>query len=233
MLFQASRSMIRPRMACTTLAGGCPAGIDVGHDIAAFIFALGVVVQNGFALLFVGANPLLDHFVVRVIKPVVLERALAQTTRPKFGTVRAAQVKHLQHLNVLLHVLGLLHIPRNAVQHEKIDVRLETVGLVLVVDVGAPQFHRGLILAPSWPRLEKATKLLSKRGSGVQGPEHITASHVVKARDRSQHFTLCPLPAAGRAEHQGRCGIFERACLTFLTWDKNAGSGIAPHKTYE
>ena len=73
---------------------------------------------------FVGRKPALDHFLVRIVEAIVLQRALLQAREERLA-IRAGKVEDLFHVDQLVHDLGLADVARNAVEHEHVDVGLE------------------------------------------------------------------------------------------------------------
>ena len=176
------------------------AGIHVGHDVFSSVGSLGVVVEDGLRLRFVDADALLDDFLLGIIEAIVLERALPQTAG-QFGAVWAAEMKDLQHFDVLLHELSLLHVARDAVQNQEIDVRLELVSAYAVMDAGAPQLD-GDLIRHQLAAARIGHKLLPQLCAGVERAEDVAASHVMKARDSPHDQPLRALAAARRAEDE-------------------------------
>ena len=113
-------------------------GIDIGHEL------LRIVIQDRFGLRLVGGDALVDHLVARVVDTVVLERALAHPAG-EFVAVRAGKMEDLMDLEILGEHFRLADIARDAVEHEKIDVRLVDVGVAPVVDLGLPEVDRELV----------------------------------------------------------------------------------------
>ena len=158
------------------------------------------MLENGFRLRLVGGETVLDDGLVGVVEAVVLQGTFAQAAG-QLGAVGAGEMKHAQHFDVLLHVLGLLHVARDAVQHEEVDLRLEHVGIDALLDVLAPEFH-GHVVRDEFAAAGVLDKFLPKRRPRVQGPEHISAGQVMKARDGSQNLALGAFAAAWGAEDE-------------------------------
>src|SRR5438552_8105155 len=116
---------------------------------------------------------------------------------------RARKMKHFFYVDHFLHDFGLADIPRNAVEHERIDVRFKLVRLHRRIDRLPPEFNGDLI------RNELTLARVFKEGfanlgTRVDGAEHVAAGAVIKARDCAQRFALRPFSAARRTKQDER-----------------------------
>jgi hypothetical protein len=54
-------------------------------------------------------------------------------------------MKHFFHVDHFLHDLGLSDIPRNTVQHQRVDIRLEFVRFHSRIDRLSPKLHCDIV----------------------------------------------------------------------------------------
>ena len=179
-------------------------GVDVGDQ------GIRVEFKNRLGLRFVGGDPLLDDAVGSIVHAVVLERALAHPAG-QFLAIRTGEVEDLVDLQEVGDHLGLRDIARNAVEYQKVDVRLVNVGVAPVVDLGFPQLD-GQFIRHQIAAAGIMDEALADGGAGVERAEDIAAGAVEEARDGPEDFPLGALARTRRAEDQ-ECGTFGVECL--------------------
>jgi hypothetical protein len=108
-------------------------------------------------------------------------------------------MKHFLHVDHFLHDLGLPDIPRNTIEHQSIDIRLELVRLHGGTDRRSPKLDRDLI-GHELTFAGVFKEGLANFGTGVDGTKYIAARAVIKARDCAQRFALRPFAAPRRAK---------------------------------
>src|SRR5207244_11254901 len=111
----------------------------------------------------------------------------------------AGEVENFFHFDQLAHDFGLIHISRNPVEHENVDVRLELVGVDRGIDRFFPKFDRNVV------RNELAfagvfEKRFTDFAAGVDGAKHVSAWAMKKSRDRAKRLALSPFAAPRRAK---------------------------------
>src|SRR5205807_4428062 len=122
--------------------------------------------------------------------------------------VGTREMKDLFHINQLSHDLGLVHISRNAVEHENVDIRLEFVAIDGGVDRFFPEFDRDVVRNElTFARIFQ--KRLPDFGARIYGPKDVAARAMIEARDRSERLALGPFAAAGRAKQNKRAVFHE------------------------
>ena len=169
-----------------------------------------VEIEQRFGFRLVRFEPAADHFLIGIVETIVFQSPLFQP-RYELHAIRAGKVEDLLHVDDVAHDARLAHVARDAVEDERVDVRLESMRADDVGDVGLPEFHGDVV------RYELALagifeELLAEFRARIQRAKDIAASTVEKARDRSQNLALCPLAAAGRAEDQV-CPVFHHSRL--------------------
>jgi hypothetical protein len=177
-----------------------------GVDVVDQVFA--VKFQKRLGLVIVGFQTLLDHLLVSIVKTVVAQGPTLQAL-DQLGSVRAGQMKNPAHAQDVTEQMGLIDIPRNAVQQQKIMVGVKRVRLDNLVDSQLPQLDRQVVghqFAPAGV----GEKLLAKRRAQVERAEHVPARTVVIAGDRAERFALGAFPATRGTE--------EKIGLIFAHW---------------
>src|SRR5262249_28667125 len=115
--------------------------------------------------------------------------------------VRTYEVDHLDHLDRVLEQLGLLHVARDAVEHEQLSLGMELIDHFHPLDVVLPHVHRELIrhqLAAAGVFPEDPAHLALE----VQRAKDVAGGTVVKTRDRGNDLSLRSLARAGRAKEE-------------------------------
>src|SRR5215210_964443 len=107
-------------------------------------------------------------------------------------------VLHIQHFR---HDLRLAQVAGNAVEHEGIDVLLESVCADRVFDAGLPKLHRVLI-GHELASAGIIEKCLPEWSARVQRAKHIAARAVKETRDGAENLALGPFTATWRAEDE-------------------------------
>jgi hypothetical protein len=120
-------------------------------------------------------------------------------------------VEDLVDIEELGHHFGLRDVPRDAVEHQEIDVRLVDVGIAPIVDLGLPQLDRELV-GHQFAAARVVDKALAEGGAGVQRAEDIATGTVEEARDGTEDLPLGSLARARRAEDE-ECRTFGIECL--------------------
>ncbi len=172
--------------------GGRLRGVNTGNPI------LSVIREDGLRFHFVSGEPALNDLLIRVVEPIVFKGALFQAVKKRFP-VWTREMENFLHIDQLIHDFGLADIPRDAVEHENIDVRFELMCVDGGVDRFLPEFDSDVI------RHELTSagvfqKRLADFRARVDGTEYIAARAMKKTWNRSQGFTLCAFTTAGRAE---------------------------------
>ena len=117
--------------------------------------------------------------------------------------IRAGKVKHFFHVDHLLHDLGLVHVPWNAVEHERVDVGFEFVRVDRGVDRLFPELDRDVVRNElAFARVFE--KRLADLGARVDRAENVAAGAMIEARDRAERFALGAFAAARGAEKNKR-----------------------------
>src|SRR5437773_8666613 len=179
----------------------------VNHDDAIF----GIMTQHRLGFHFVNVEPLLDDLFIGVIEAIVFQRALFQPAEQRFA-VWAGEMKNFFHVDELPHDLGLIHIPRNAVEHEDVDVRFEFVRVHRGIDRFFPKFDSNVV----WNELAFA-RVFQKRFpdfcARIDRTKHLAARTMIKALNGTERFALGPFPAAGRTKQDERAVFHESEWL--------------------
>src|SRR6266478_6733215 len=79
-----------------------------------------IVTQHGLRFILVSVEPALNDLLVRVIEAIVFERALLQSVEERLA-IWTGKMEHLFHIDHLFHNFRLVHVPRNAIEHENVD----------------------------------------------------------------------------------------------------------------
>src|SRR4029077_14831114 len=150
----------------------------------------------------------LDDRFVGIVETVIFKGALLQSRKQRVA-IWAGEVENFLHVDHLFHDLRLTYVPRDAIEHEDIDVRFEFVRVHRRIDRFFPEFHGNLI------RHELAftgvfQKCFAHFGARVDGAKHVAAWAMIKTRDAAERFALRALAAAGRAEENERVVSNER-----------------------
>src|SRR5207244_7035643 len=108
-------------------------------------------------------------------------------------------MKHLLHIDHVIHDPGLSNVSWNPVQHQRVDVRLELVRFYRRVDRLSPKLHRDIIWhQPAFARILKEG--FADFSARVDGAEYIATSAMIVTRDRAKRLALGALAAARRAK---------------------------------
>ena len=92
-------------------------------------------------------------------------------------------MKYLFYIDHFLHDLGLTDISRNAVQHERVDVRLKFMRFHCRIDCLSPKLHCDMIGNQlAFTRIFK--ECFADLRAGVDGAEYVATGAMIKARDR-------------------------------------------------
>src|SRR5438034_7953503 len=105
-------------------------------------------------------------------------------------------MKNFFNINHFLHNLRLSDIPRNTVEHQRIDVGLKLVRLYGRVDCLSPELDGDIV----WHELAFARifqEPFADLGARVDGAKYIAAGAMIKARNSAERFALCAFAAAG------------------------------------
>ena len=159
-----------------------------------------VEIEHRPGFVFVGFETLLDDFQVGVIQPVLAERAALEPLG-HLAQVGAVQVEDGFDIQGVVEHLRLVDTARDAVEHERVQFRLELAVVGAGFNVFAPQRDGRLV------RHEMALAgILDERApDGVvdaQVAERVAAREVKQVGNRAQDFPLRALAGAGRAEEQ-------------------------------
>src|ERR1700677_360568 len=107
-------------------------------------------------------------------------------------------MENTAYVELIAENLRLVNIAGNAVQHEKIDIGLESPGLDHCRNLRRPETDCDVIR----DKLAFARVLqecFSVLGANVDGTKHIAASQMKKTRNRSDNFALGAFAGTGRA----------------------------------
>src|SRR5437868_11006964 len=134
-------------------------------------------------------------------------------------------MENFSHVNHLLHDLCLIHVPRNAIQHQSVDIWLKFVSIDRGINRFLPKLDRNLV------GNELAFTRVLEEGfaygcPGIDRAKDIAAGAVEKARDTAQSFALCAFAASGRTEEDERL-VFHHWNLSFIKQTENLGNGHA------
>src|ERR1043165_9194225 len=110
-------------------------------------------------------------------------------------------MEDLLHVDQLIHDFRLADVPRNAVEYEDVDVRLEFVRFHGRIDGRLPELNGDVV------RNELASagifeKRLTDPGARVHRAKNIAARTMKKARNTAEGAALCSFAAAGRAKEK-------------------------------
>lgn len=177
-------------------------GIDAVDDFPA------IKVQHRLGLAFVGFEPRADDFDVRIVQPVVLERA-ALHPRNEVFKIGAAHVKDGGDVDKFAEHFCLMDVARDAVEHQRIAARMKPPGRRQAVRELLPQLD-GWFIGHELAATGVFDKNSSQRGIGTQVTEHIAATAMNEAGNRAENFSMRAFARAGRAEHENRA-VFQAA----------------------
>src|SRR6266853_816234 len=110
-------------------------------------------------------------------------------------------MKHALHVDHLAHDLRLVHAARNAVEHQRIELGLETVRAHHVAEPRQPELHRDLV-GHQLAAARIFEKGLADRRARVELAKHIAARAMKESRNLAEDFSLRAFAAAGRAEDE-------------------------------
>jgi hypothetical protein len=157
-------------------------GIDVGDEFGS------VILEHGLGFLFVGTEPARDDLVVDVVEAVVLERAALQAV-VNLGLVGAGEMEHPADVDFGAENLGLVAIARDAIEHEEIDVGLETARTHHAVDLRGPESDADVV-GHELASAGVFDKSLAEGRSYIHGAENVATGAVIKTGNRSNDFAL-------------------------------------------
>ncbi len=159
-----------------------------------------VIVEQGQGFLFVGIEPPADHFLIRVVEPVVFQGPLLQA-RDDFVPVRAIEVENPLHIDDVRHEFGLPDVAGDSIEDEVVDIRLEDVSLDRVSDADLPELYRDLV------RDEAAVARVFQEGLAdrvpcIHAPENIAACAVEKPGEGADGGSLRALSTSGGTKEE-------------------------------
>lgn len=166
--------------------------IDPVHQMFA------VKTQHRLGFFFVGLEPLANHVKARVVEPVFFQRAPLHSL-DQIVQILAAQIKYPNDIQRVLEHLGLMLIPGDAVQDERVLVRPESPGLGVAFDGLPPEVDRRLV-GDQFTAAGKINEDAADLAVNSEIPEDIAAGAMQKVRNRAQNFPLRALARSGRAE---------------------------------
>ena len=141
-----------------------------------------------------------NHLLISIINTIFLERAAAHARHHRLD-IRAHQVKHREHFEILIDMLRLIHIARNAVEHQQVNIRLVDRQHRLRVHVLSPHLNREFIRHQLAAR-GVLHKTLAEIRSHVERAKHIAAGKVIEARNLAEDLALRALTSAWSAKEQ-------------------------------
>src|SRR6266513_1780435 len=112
-------------------------------------------------------------------------------------------MKQFFHVNHFLHDFSLSDVPRNPVEHKRVDIRLELVRFHSRIDGLSPKFHSDVVRnEPALARvIEECFPDLRTR---VDGAEHVATRAMIITRNRAERFPLGSFAAARCAKKDKR-----------------------------
>ena len=112
-------------------------------------------------------------------------------------------MKQFLYVNHFVHDFSLSDVPRNPIQHERVDIRLELVPIHGRIDCLSPKFHSDVVRdEPALTRVIE--ECFSNLRTRVDGAEHVATRTMIKPRNRAERFPLRALAAAGCAKKDKR-----------------------------
>ena len=169
-------------------------GVDVGDEFWA------VEIEDGLRFLLVSPEPAFDDLFVDVVEPVVFKGPALQTVID-LGFVGAGEMENAAHIELGAENLGLVAIARDAVEHEEIDVGLESIGLHHLVDLCRPEADADVVRHElAFARIGK--KGLAELGAHIDRAKDIAAGAMIKAGDGAENFALSSFAGSRRAEEK-------------------------------
>src|SRR5207245_10180792 len=126
----------------------------------------------------------LAALLVCLVETIFFESALVEPVQQRLS-IRARKMKHLLHIDHVIHDPGLGNVSWNPVQHQRVDVRLELVRFYRRVDRLSPKLHRDIIWhQPAFARILKEG--FADFSARVDGAEYIATSAMIVTRDRAE-----------------------------------------------
>ena len=120
----------------------------------------------------------------------------------------AAQVKNADHVQRILQHLRLGNVARDAVQHQRVLLRMKPARLGIGIDKITPKLNRGLV-RHQFTSAGILQKNLSDGAVVLEAAKYFAASAVEKIGDTAQDFALSPFSGSRRAEQQ-HSAVFHR-----------------------
>ena len=138
-------------------------------------------------------------------------------------------MENFLHVDHLLHDFRLAYVPRDAVEHENVDVRFEFVRVHGRINRFFPEFDRNFI------RYELAfagvvQKCFAHFRARVDGTENVAARAMIKARDAAKCFALRAFATTRRAEEDERVVSYEQNSFIPQMWPRLQQLKSAPRR---
>ena len=173
---------------------GHAVGVDAADDF------LSVKIQHGPGFFFVDFQAFTDHVEIRVVEAVVLEGAPLHA-RDEIFLFPGREVKNSDDVERVAQHFRLMHVARNAVEHERVGVGMKPSHLFAGVDDLAPQINGRLV----WHERSLAgvfDENFSEFAVGTQVAENVAARAMEKIRDGAERAAMRAFAGAGSAKHE-------------------------------
>src|ERR1051326_1816553 len=113
-------------------------GVDPVDDL------LAVKVQDRLCFSMVGFESCLDYVDIRIVEPVLFQGPTLEPLNEIVG-FGAAQIENGFYVQCLAEHLGLVDVSRNAIEHQRIVVRMKTPDFRHIINELVPEFDRRLV----------------------------------------------------------------------------------------
>ena len=147
-----------------------------------------VKLENGLGFLLVDAEALLDDFLVDIVEALFLEGPALEAV-VDFALVLTLEVKDAADIDRGGEDFGLVGITGDAVEHEELDVGLETSRLNHGIDLRRPEVD-GQVIGNELPLAAILEKSLAELGTDVDCPKDVAAGAVKETGDGAEDFAL-------------------------------------------
>src|SRR4029453_5473171 len=159
------------------------------------------------------------------VKAILFKSALLQSIKQCLA-IRASKMKHLLHVDQIIHDLGLSHVSGDSVQYERVDVGLELMSIYRRIDRLSPKFHGDIV------RNELAFARILKEGfadfcARCDRAEYVATCAMIVARDRAEGFALRAFAAARRAK-QEKSLVFHHDEIAYTVNAASSTSSVIP-----